>query len=415
MALTSGSNVGSLARNLAAYSASEAGAKLSRLFVVVAVAHSLDPVQIGLAASALAAADILKALTENGAIQRIIRASDEDLAATCRTAHRIFWAWCSGLFLLQALVAGAVWASGADPVVAALILVLAGEYLFMPGGLVQAGLAMRAGKLRQTAAIAGGQIVLSNALAVVIAFVWPSAMALILPRLLTAPLWLVAMRRLAPWRPDRSVTPAPLGPFLRYGWAVLGVEVVKALRLQADKLVVGALLGAEALGIYFMAFNAGLSIASSFSTAFATVLFPHLCNAEDRTSALRQSITLSLAIVTPIVLAQALLAPAYVPLLLGETWAAHAPVVSVLCLAAIPAMLWTAAAGWLRANDQPQKEFLVTAALTVLLIANTILMAPHGLFAIAAGYAAVTWVVLCAASMPAVATAFGRPATPAPV
>ncbi|PPB80708.1 PST family polysaccharide transporter [Albidovulum inexpectatum] len=401
------SSIGTLARNLVAYGASEAAAKLSRLFVVVAVAHRLDPVQIGIAATALAAADILKALTENGVIQRIILAPADRLAATCLTAHRIFWAWCGGLFVLQSLVALGVWLSGADPLVAALILMLAGEYLFMPGGLIQAGLAMRQGKLRQTAAIAGAQIVLSNILAVVIALVWPSALALILPRLLTAPLWLVLMRRLAPWRPEPGVTPAPIGPFLRYGWAVLGVELVKAMRLQADKLVVGALLGAQMLGIYFMAFNAGLSIASSFSTAFATVLFPHLCGADDRATALRQSILMSLGLVTPIVLAQSLLAPIYVPMLLGHAWAQHAPVVSVLCLAAIPAMLWTAAAGWLRAADQPHKEFLVTLALTALLILNTVLLAPRGLLAIATGYTIVTWTVLCAASVPALIHAFG--------
>ena len=114
-----------------------------------------------------------------------------------------------------------------------LILILAGEFLFMPAGLVQAALAMRAGKLRQTAAIAGGQIAGANLMTAALVLIWPSALALVLPRLLAAPIWLVAMRRLHPWRPDRSVHPEPLRPFLRFGSAVLGVELVKALRLQA--------------------------------------------------------------------------------------------------------------------------------------------------------------------------------------
>ncbi|MGH1354809.1 MAG: oligosaccharide flippase family protein [Thalassovita sp.] len=401
--------LGSLARNLAAYGASEAAAKGSRLFVVVVIAHRMDPLQIGLAATALASADILKALTENGVIQRIIAASDDTLQATCATAHRLFWAWCLGLFTLQSLVALAFWLGGADPIIPILILLLAGEYLFMPGGLVQAGLAMRQGKLRQTATIAGSQVVVANILSVGLALVWPSALALILPRLLTAPYWLIAMRRLTPWQRDRAIRPAPVAPFIRFGWAVLGVEVVKALRMQADKLIVGMLLGAEALGIYFMAFNAGLSIASSFSVAFATVLFPHLCAAQDRATALRQSIVMSMAVITPIVLLQAALAPFYVPLLLGAGWAEHAQVVSILCLAAIPALLWTAAAGWLRANGQPQKEFTVTAILTVALIVNTVAMAPHGLVAIATGYTLVSFVILLIASRPALSFAFLSP------
>jgi PST family polysaccharide transporter len=402
-------SLGSLAHNLAAYGASEAAAKGSRLFVVVAIAHRMDPLQIGLAATALAAADILKALTENGAIQRIIAASDDALQSTCATAHRIFWAWCLGLFTLQSLVALGFWLGGADPIVPILILLLAGEYLFMPGGLVQAGLAMRAGKMRQTAAIAGSQVVISNMLSVGLALLWPSALVLILPRLLTAPYWLLAMRLLAPWRRDPSVPAAPIAPFIHFGWAILGVEVVKALRMQADKLIVGMLMGAEALGIYFMAFNAGLSIASSFSVAFATVLFPHLCAAQDRATALRQSIVMSMAVITPIVLLQAALASYYVPLLLGQGWADHAEVVSILCLAAIPSLLWTAAAGWLRTNNEPQKEFTVTAILTVALILNTVLMAPHGLTAIATGYTLVSFVILLIASRPALSFAFLSP------
>ncbi|THD74755.1 polysaccharide biosynthesis protein [Thalassobius vesicularis] len=403
------SPLGHLARSLAAYGASEIAAKGSRLFVVVAVAHSLDVGQIGLAATALAAADILKAFTENGVIQRIIAAPADRLEATCAAAHRIFWVWCLGLFGLQSLVAGAVWMATAEPLVPLLILLLAGEYLFMPGGLVQAGLAMRAGKLSRTAAIAGSQIVLSNILAVVLTLAWPSALALILPRLLTAPYWLIAMRRLQPWRRNPEVRPAELGPFLSYGWAVLGVEIVKALRMQADKLVVGLLLGTEALGVYFMAFNAGLSIASSFSVAFANVLFPHLCNATDRAGALRQGVLLSMGLITPVVLAQAALAPIYVPLLLGADWADHAGIVSVLCLAAIPTLLWTSAAGWLRSNDRPQTEFTVTTLLTVLLVLNTVVMAPHGLMPIAIGYVVLTSVVLTIASLPALIFAFSRP------
>ncbi len=256
--MTTVSQTRSFARNLAAYCLSEVAAKASRLIVVVAVARTMDVAAIGVAAGAIAAADILKALTENGVGQRIIAARDEDLDATCVRAHQIFWAWCLGLFALQIAAGALVWSLTGDALLFALIAILAGEYLFMPAGLVQCALAMRAGKLKQTAAIAAGQVVGANVISAIMALAFPGPIALVLPRLLSAPIWLVAMRRLHPWRADRSVRPAPLAPFLRYGWAVLGVEVVKALRFQADKLVIGAIGGAEMLGLYFMAFNAGL-------------------------------------------------------------------------------------------------------------------------------------------------------------
>lgn len=397
-----------IAQNLFAYGASEVAAKASRLLVVVVVARSLDLTQIGVAAAALAAADILKALTENGVGQKIISAPEDALPQACATAHRIFWIWCVGLFLAQAAIGFALYAAGGSLELLFLILLLAGEYLFMPAGLVQTALAMRAGKLRQTAAISGAQNVGANLLSAVLAMFWPSALALILPRLLTAPFWLVAMRRLHPWKIDISQGRAPLLPFVSFGWAVLGVELVKAMRLQADKLIVGSLMGAEALGLYFMAFNAGLSLANSFSVAFSTVLFPHLCAHEDKALALRQGTLLAMALITPAVVLQALLAPYYVPALLGDGWAGLEDIVSILCLVAIPGTLWSATAGWLRATGRAAQEFWVTAAMTAALMANTVLLSSHGLVAVATGYAVVAAVVMVGASLPALSLAFGR-------
>lgn len=384
---------GRFARNLWAYAASEAAAKASRLLVVVAVARLLDPAAIGVAAAALAASEILKALTENGVGQRIIAAPDRELDATCNTAHRIFWLWCLGLFGLQMAIGAALYLANGDAMLFALIAILAAEYLFMPAGLVPCALAMREGKLRQTATIAGAQIVGANLATVLLTLLWPSPVALILPKLLSAPLWLVAMRRLRPWRPAPQAGFAALRPFVTFGGAVLGTELVQALRLHADKIVVGALMGAEALGLYFMAFNAGLGLTNSFTVAFSKVVFPHICQSGDRRRAVGQALLLALGVLTPAVILQALAAPHYVPLLYGPGWEGISEVVSILCLAAIPGLVWSAAAQWLRAHDRAVEEFAVSVILTAALLANTALLAGHGLTAVATGYLAVATAV----------------------
>ncbi|MEC7762638.1 MAG: oligosaccharide flippase family protein [Pseudomonadota bacterium] len=398
---------GPFARNIAAYGASEVAAKLSRIFVVMAVARSLGAEEIGIAAAAMAASDILKSLTENGIGQRLIAARDGDLAALCRTALRIFWLWALGLFVVQLGVGATLaWVSG-DPMLLLLVAVLAGEFLFMPAGLVQAALAMRAGKLKRTAAIAGAQVVGANVLTVALVLLWPSPLALVVPKLLSAPIWLIAMRRLHPWVPDRSIEPSPLGPFVSFGAPVLGVELVKALRLHADKLLVGALLGPEALGLYFMAFNAGLGLANSFSFAFASVLFPHLVTADSRMRALRQAFGVGIGVIAPVVVVQSLAAPFYVPILFGPGWAHLSEIVSILCLAAIPGIVWTTAAGWLRAETRPGAELRATVIMALALLGSTVLMAPHGLVAIATGYLVTATLTQLALSLPALSAAFG--------
>ena len=184
-------------KGLFAYGASEMVAKLSRLLVVVVIARALSPEAVGLAAAALAICETLKALTENGVGQRIIAARDAELEAVAKRAHWIFWRWAFALISLQVTLGALIWIAG-FPLVGVLVAIAASEYLFMPGGQVHVALAMREGRHTQVATIAGVQIVSANFLTVGLAFLLPSPAILILPRILTAPIWLIAVRRSAP-------------------------------------------------------------------------------------------------------------------------------------------------------------------------------------------------------------------------
>lgn len=385
---------------LATNGLSEIVQKVSRIAVVIAVARVMEAEAIGLAAAAIAAGDILKSFTENGIVQKIIAARDEDLNSTVRTGHRLFTLWCWGLLAVQCTTALGIWMWTGGTTVPILMALLALEYVVMPPGIVNCALAMRTGKLTGTATVAGGQIVAANLLTAALALIWASPFALIIPRVLTAPIWLFGMRRLHPYRIDTSVPLSSITPFIGFGAWVLGSEIVKSLRLQADKLLIGALLGAEALGIYFFAFNAGLSLATSASVAFGRVVFPRITASANRSKTAKDAIWLATAFTAPIIILQALLAPVYVPILFGEDWAFISGTVAILCLAAIPTMLWSGTAQWLRAEDRAGSEFRVTTILTTGLLISTWLLAPLGIEAIAWGYLAVTTVIQVAASLP---------------
>ena len=100
----------------------------------------------------------------------------------------------------------------------ALMALLGLEYLFMPGGLVQCALAMRKGMLARTAAVSGAQNVSANLLTVVLVALFPSPLAVVLPKLMSAPVWLIGMRRLVRWQPaprHRAGAAFRLHPFRR--------------------------------------------------------------------------------------------------------------------------------------------------------------------------------------------------------
>ena len=374
----------SLLGTIAVWAASEAVAKVARIGATMVAARVLVPADLGIVALVLATGEILKSLTDNGVGQKIIAASDEDLEATCNTASRIFWVWCLGLFAVACGVSACFEFLADARETATLLVIFAVQFLFMPFGLVQCFRAMRNGRTRAVAGIAGTQIVLSALLAIALLIVWPVAAAMILPRALTAPAWVIAMRRLSPWSPQTEAGYAPLRPFLGFGFAVLGVEAVKAVRMQADKLIIGGVLGLEALGIWFFAFNAGLGLATSFATAFGIALFPHLCahrSGTDRRAALTGALRLAVCIIAPIILLQAALAPVYVPIVFGERWGQVSDLVSVLCLAAIPAVIWTAMSQWLRSNNDATADLIASVCITIVTIVSLAIAATFGLTA----------------------------------
>jgi PST family polysaccharide transporter len=119
---------------------------------------------------------------------------------------------------------------------------------------------------------------------------------------------------------------------------------------------------------------------------------------------------MALAVISPVVALQALAAPWYVPVLFGPDWAHLSEVVGILCLAAIPAVIWSATAQWLRARDCAGAEFRRTLVMTVALIGTIALLAPHGLVTIAWGYMGVVSLTQIGFATPAIrAAVFATP------
>jgi hypothetical protein len=105
-------------------------------------------------------------------------------------------------------------------------------------------------------------------------------------------LWLAMVRRARPWVRDAGAGHMPMRGVARYGAGILASEAMVALRTQGDNII-AALLGTQALGVYYFAFNAGLGIVSSLVGAYRQVVFPHLRRAapgHPRVVALRKAL-----------------------------------------------------------------------------------------------------------------------------
>ena len=377
-----------LVRGLVAFGSAEAATRVIRLGALLIVARRVTPEIFGTAALALSLFELVRVLANAGIGQRLIVARDDELASLCRTAYSLFWLVCLTVAAIQLAVAAMVATVFALPQAGMMLALLALVYCVMPPGLVQIFLTMRAMRMETVARIAATQNIADSLLTVALVVVWPTAWAIVLPKLLAAPVWTVLARRSTRWVGDSRIAPAPYREFALMGPSVLATELLAALRLNADKLIVGALFGTEILGLYYFAFNAGLGLTQSFVAACNMVVFPHLAKASaaDGVAEFRKAFATGLAMLAPVVAAQALLSPFYVPLVFGETWVPAVPYIALLSLAALPLYAGSLVGAALRVEGRPQHEAVLTGLGSAAALAGLAAAAPLGLTAACLGY-----------------------------
>jgi lipopolysaccharide exporter len=389
-----------LLRGIVAFASAEFAVRLVRLLAVIVMAQRLSPEILGAAALALTIFELMRVLANIGVGQQIIAASDALLEATCNTAHKIFWCWCVCLTTAQLMVAACIAIGWGDRATGGMLAILSLVYLIMPGGLVQCYLLMRGGRAPTTARIGASQTISDHILTACLLLAWASPWSIVLPKLLTAPIWLLSMRRALPWHPTQCTSVIPARALLGQAFAILASEVMVALRTQADKLIVAAILGVQTLGVYFFAFNAGIGLLTSIITAFGTLSFPMLCAATDpadRTRLVRTLLLAATTVVVPLVVLQVVLAPVYVPLVFGARWADAISLVATLCLAGIPMTLNMLASNYLRSQGAAHIDAVATFLASALALVGLTIGAKFGGLQLAASL----WVGgLCAVAIP---------------
>ncbi len=370
----------------------ELAIRVTRLGATILLARLMTPDVFGAAALALAVFEIVRLFNENGLGAAVIRARQEELANVAETAYRISWVVAIALAVLQ-VGAGALVSALADrPELFWLIAALAGVYLFMPMGCVHAWMIMRREGMARMAGVNAAQLILDNALTIALALTGFEVWAIVLPKLLTAPVWLIGMAWGRPWRRKPGVRPAPLGPLGRFCAPVLISELIAGLRLHADKLIVASLFGLDAAGVYYVAFNAGAGLSSAVSTAFNRVVYPRFCTAATEPGGIRAAHGRVLRVYAPafatLFLIQSLAALVYVPILFGAQWAHVSGLVAVLCLSGAARLFAETSLLALRAAGAPTRECIGAAMLGLASLLGLLAGSGAGLAGAAAGYAA---------------------------
>lgn len=347
--------------------------RVSRLCTAIVLARMLSPIEFGIAATAITCFELIRVLANNGLGQMVIRAPEEELEATCNRAQQLIWLICLGMALLQFSAGVAVTLYTGRQELLGLVACLSAVFLLMPPGMVQSWLLQREQRMGTIAAILTTQIAIDNIITGVLAFSGFGAWSIVLPKVFSAPVWTIGVRRARPWQKDPSAGRLPARAMWRYSAPILASEILIAVRYNVDKLLVAAILGMEALGIYYFAFSAGYGLTIVLTGALVSASFPHLADPTLTREQLLQrfdgAVRRLVVPISALITVQAIAITVYVPILFGAKWEPFVPLVAVLCVSAIAKPCFDLASQLLRAAGMTKREvkgsFFFTAALLI--------------------------------------------------
>lgn len=376
-------------KNLGWMGASEIFIRVTRLFCTVILARCLTELEYGHAAIILTAFEFIRVFTRNGISDKIIQAPDEDIEILCQTAYTLNWLVALFLFFVQA--AGAFFAAlfYKDNSLIFPIVIVGLSYLVYPFSMVQCSLIYRSNKLKVMSIAQLLQVGLGNILSAVMALAGLGIWAVVLPLILTPFAFVLFILSRCDWRPSARICFSKSRQILGFGGNILGVSLLDTFRQNIDYLIVGKMVGIAALGTYYFAFNAGLGISLSLIGAISVSLYSDLCSVQGDKLLLRSRLISNLrtiaSIVIPVVFFQVLLAPFYVPIIFGGKWVAAGavPILSLICLSAIPRPFANAASMYFRAIGRPRVDLLWNFIFSLLLLGSIVKGVEYGVIGVA--------------------------------
>jgi O-antigen/teichoic acid export membrane protein len=207
----------------------------------------------------------------------------------------------------------------------------------------------------------------------------------------TALLW-VFLR----WRPRVRFSFESLRRLGGFAGVLFGENLVFQGGNSLGPVVIGRYLGAAALGTFGIATNVILVPATRVAAPVAQVFFPAFARMSDDRERLAdawiRSTRLVSAITCPALVGLAILAPDFVPVILGSRWNGAVVVIQLGAVAALAAAFDAMMAEVLLALNKPGALFKLTVFAMTTTIAALVVGLRWGVVGVMAGYMAMSWV-----------------------
>ena len=319
-------------------------AQVTSAGVAILLAHLLTPKDFGLAGMALVFTGIMSVFTDLALGAALVQRATIDEA----DRSTAFWTSLSvGVVLtvigvaLAPLVADFFSMPAVMPLFAAsATLAILASLSVTQSALLTREMNFRSLEIRgMVSALAGA------ATAVPLAFAGAGAWAIVGQTISGAAVSVVLLWRLSPWRPRFVYSVRSLRTLGSFGLKTFFSQILGYLVDNMDNLLVGRFLGSSALGVYAVAFNVMFLPVGRISRPVQQVVFAAFAKLQsDRerlVDAWLRGNRLVAAVNVPAFLGMAVVAPDFVPVVLGNKWHAAVPVLQLLSLAGVAQSLQT--------------------------------------------------------------------------
>lgn len=208
------------------------------------------------------------------------------------------------------------------------------------------------------------------------------------------------------------------GTFLKATWrtsgSYFGGGMLFYANMNLDLILIGRQLGAESLGYYQNARSLTDEIRGRIAIPLQHVLFPAFSSVQNDQARMQEMLLRSgrilSAVVIPIGIGVAALAPEIVPVLFGEKWLPMIPILGMLGISAAVRASTAIASPVINAHNQVARALRYQIVSTALLVTGIIVALPYGLIAVAAAQAIVVFYSLVPFSFALRLVGLGLPA-----
>lgn len=361
-------------------------------FVQVAIlARILPPSAFGLVAATVVVVGIASVVTDLGLNGAIIAHRTRDRAVL----SSLYWTTVIAgavVALAVAVAAPTIAAAFGQPALTELVRFAAIGFVVVPLGqqfqiLLQRDLQFKAIARIEIAATCLGFIV-----AVATAAAGAGALALIWGTLGAAASKSLALayRVWREWRPMLHLRLADLRGFRSWGLFQVGERATNYLGQNVDYLLIGAYLGPEALGAYFIAYQLCVKPMLLINPPLTRVAFPVFARRSDDDETLARGFLevsrLIALIACPVLVATAVAAPDLVPVVFGDRWESSVPLIQLLAGVGIIKAVSNPVGSLLLAKRRPDIGFKYTLAAALVLAGLLRVAVEYGVTAVAAAF-----------------------------